>query len=1550
MFSRFFSQKGLRLLLATGIVAISSVWMIAGHKPQDAFRKATKPSRMIEDARGSFAGSRYAPQVYSASAAFSTVQNSGPISFDVTGQKRARKKEVPQRTAPVAPLRACVTYNLDNSAYGMVEVTADGLNVLREHEGLQAAWGGTNVGSSKYFNVCAEVSGGIVQDVETYLWDASTWRNIEYDQSPDLNVLSYSMTCDPVTETVYGCFFSSDLQNLEIGTLDPLTMKRTGTIGTVDTPLFAMGFSSDGTLYGIDNAGALYKVSLTDASYTKVADTGITTTYNTTGAIDTFSDVFYYAACPAGPSDDIARDWALYSIDLKNGYKVEKCWDLNAELGGMYVANAAAKSEAPAAPVLNSISFEDGSLSGKVSFTAPDTTFGGDTLTGELEYGIIANGKTVKTGTVMAGNSAEVELALTEATLYAISVYVTNEAGISPKSGKISQWIGNGMPLVPTGVAVDYTYGDNDVTFSWQPVTESVSNGYFNADKVTYSVFRSIDGGQYEKIADHVAATEVKDNVSSVENATIYRYAVCANHEELTTEMVYGDYFTVGVVETPFAPDFSDELTQGYFTSKDYQGMGLKWKYSSYDQAMMMFWNAPFGSVNMDAALLSAPVKMEGGKLYEISYDVFVESYYTYGVGLQWGADPENLTTVIEPVSVNSSTTSYLDPLRQCVTVSPAADGVYYFAVRVLSNGASNCKLFVNNISVSAGLETSAPSAVTDVTFTPYYNGAKKLDISMKAPTTTIDGDPLTEITKIEVVRGGNTVKTFISPAVGETLSFTDQGTANEDVDYTIVAYNSNGAGTAYHGSAHMGVNMPVSPADCAIVQDLDNPGMVTVSWTPVAKDINGFDIDPSLLRYAIFASDYETIIASNLTASNPQCTFRARNENCGQSFVWYCVVPYTEGGVNGYDGGFGRTPMIPVGTPFETPYFESFAGGLHYPMGQIGASLRLATEISSQHLTLASQDGDNGLIALYTPGGTYCDLFTANITLDDTDDMGISFYYAGVPGMDGYELTPYVICDGVKQTVGDVINTKDCEVKGWNKVMLSLAPWKGKTIQFGFYIYCNDNPFAFGLDNIAIKRFAAKDLRAGAVSGPSALTIGINQDVAVEIVNDGYEAAPAGYAVDLYADDELVQTVEGPAVDAYATGVATFSYMPNPFAEEYQLLYAVIRWDDDEVTGNNESESVAIPVAESPYPGVTDLTAALCEDKASADIAWTEPVHEAEMRTITESFETYDPFTIAGFGDWSVFDGDGEETWWIGRPVYIPGVGSGPSYDNAKTPKAWMVVDGTKMNVDYAVSRTGDKAAMASSISGVADDWLISPELPGIAQTVSFFAATAPEDCGEESFEFYYSTTGTAPEDFIPLGDVVDVPEGDWVEDEDGDEYQQTTWYEYSYELPEDAKYFAIHYVTDDVYAMLVDDITFTVSDEVLAVQGYNLFRNGRMISELQPATAFHDDMEGLEPGEYYYAVTTVYDKGQSGISNMEVVVLPVVTGVDGVMNAKASVIAGKGHILIKGATGLDVTVSNAAGVAVYNGIPTGDLRIPATQGVHMVKIGTKAAKIMVK
>ena len=108
----------------------------------------------------------------------------------------------------------------------------------------------------------------------------------------------------------------------------------------------------------------------------------------------------------------------------------------------------------------------------------------------------------------------------------------------------------------------------------------------------------------------------------------------------------------------------------------------------------------------------------------------------------------------------------------------------------------------------------------------------------------------------------------------------------------------------------------------------------------------------------------------------------------------------------------------------------------------------------------------------------------------------------------------------------------------------------------------------------------------------------------------------------------------------------------------------------------------------------------------------------------------------------------------------------------------------------------SGDQYLICPSVDWPAenDDWLVSPRLDGRSQTISFYAKAASYDY--EWMRVYYSTTDTHPDSFIKISD------GDQV-------YVSDYWTQYSYELPEGAKYFAIQCCRRVVF-LLIDDVTY--------------------------------------------------------------------------------------------------------------------------------------------
>lgn len=177
-------------------------------------------------------------------------------------------------------------------------------------------------------------------------------------------------------------------------------------------------------------------------------------------------------------------------------------------------------------------------------------------------------------------------------------------------------------------------------------------------------------------------------------------------------------------------------------------------------------------------------------------------------------------------------------------------------------------------------------------------------------------------------------------------------------------------------------------------------------------------------------------------------------------------------------------------------------------------------------------------------------------------------------------------------------------------------------------------------------------------------------------------------------------------------------------------------------------------------------------------------------------------------------------------------------------------------------------------------DNWLISPELSGNAQTVSFWAKSCMISWGE-TFEVLYSTTGNNPEDFTQTVDVENFP---------ADGIIPETWTEYKVALPEGAKHFAIRHRTYDTLALLIDDVTFESAPDVpedIALVGYHVFRDGvQLTGEPVIETTYSDTplagSNATDGQKFTYTVVPVYNYGPAPVSNA--VTVSVSTGISNI------------------------------------------------------------------
>ena len=230
----------------------------------------------------------------------------------------------------------------------------------------------------------------------------------------------------------------------------------------------------------------------------------------------------------------------------------------------------------------------------------------------------------------------------------------------------------------------------------------------------------------------------------------------------------------------------------GVFGVIDSNKDGSTWSFDSTNGTSYK-WNS---SNNGDDWLISPAIKLEAGKKYHFAIDAKAQGASfpeKFEVLLGKEAKASALTqSVISEVTVASTTfVTYENE-----NVSVAETGYYHFGIHATSD-ADQFRLAVANFLVEAGVEAAAPAAVTDFALAQ-TEGKLETVVSFKAPTKTVGGDDLADLTKIDILRNGVVIKSLTEGVTpGAELSYVDNDEALTIGTYTyqVIPYNAAGNG-----------------------------------------------------------------------------------------------------------------------------------------------------------------------------------------------------------------------------------------------------------------------------------------------------------------------------------------------------------------------------------------------------------------------------------------------------------------------------------------------------------------------------------------------------------------------------------------------------------------------------------------------------------------------------------------------------------------------------------------------------------------------------------
>ncbi|MDO4159582.1 MAG: choice-of-anchor J domain-containing protein [Prevotellaceae bacterium] len=1236
------------------------------------------------------------------------------------------------------------------------------------------------------------------------------------------------------TETVYGEFYTSNMSGIEFGIADYNAKTRT-TIGTATNVYVALGITSDKVMYGVANDGNLYRIDTTTGEETLVGATGLVISnsegryYGQSGEIDQTTNTFYWAAI------DINGNSALYTIDLTTG-AASKISDFpdGEEIYSLSISYPDAEDGAPAAATDLAVAFDGASLSGTISFTAPSVTFGGASMTGDLTYKVYVDGDVIKEGTANVGETISEDITVDTPDTYKFMVIFSNSVGNGAKA-KLTKYVGHDTPDVVSDVVLSVNKETGEANLSWTAPSKGLNGGYIG--DITYTVVRYPDNVTVATGLTETSFSEVLDAVTM----TSYSYGVTAvNGTKASAETKSNGEILGSVVVPPYLETFDDESSMGLFTVIDNNNDGSTWAYNSHNVAYN------YNSYNSgDDWLITPPIQLEANKVYTVSFNAHSYiNYYPERIEVKYGNsnNPDNLTNVILPVT---DLTSQSDHIYSADIVTNDAQ-MLYVGFHALSDP-DMFAIIVDDIAVSAGLSASTPDSVTNVLIVPSANGDLTATISFNAPKVAYSGAELTSLTKIEIERNGTLVKTFENPVPGESLSFTDETDVNGTNTYTFTAYNEDGVGRKKEVSAYIGYDIP------AMVQNIkaaDNFTSIKLDWDKISSvGASGGVVDPDQVTYNVYSLSVNSYGNTDTLriASVKDNTYSVEiNTTEGeQDLIQYGLNAENKAG----KGALNYSAVVLSGAPYLLPVNESVSGGKITYLWYTDYTGNSIFDVT----TSASSDNDKGCFILSPKDANdIAWINSGKISLAGATNPEVVFDHYSTPG------EPLKLTVEFQKPNGDILDVKTIDYSS----MTGEAKWITENIKFTDeykslpYVLVNfrvnvegDAYSSLYIDNISIRDVYQYDLSVS-VTAPEKLSKGQTGNLNVKVSNQG-DNTISNYTIKVSdGDKEIASYNETEAIASFANKEYTIPYETSVFDDASEANIKVDVTTDIDLYEDNNTAYATIALYGSDLATPSNVTATETS-VGEITVNWVCP--STTIETKTEDFESYDPWTIDEFGDWTTIDVDGG----LANALF-----QNTSYPHQGEPFAFMIFNPEDMfegcveaNPTLA-PHSGNQYASAVYTTDPStgdwlnsDNWLISPILPGTAQTISFWARTG-NYYYYESFDVLYSTSGTEISDFTKLGSTYSLTDSDW---------KQIT-----VDLPEGTTHFAIHHNTSyyDSFFFMIDDITYTTG--AAAPIGYNIYRDEVKVGNTAADVTTYVD-SSVPEGNHNYSVTAVYSNGES-------------------------------------------------------------------------------------
>lgn len=1050
-------------------------------------------------------------------------------------------------------------------------------------------------------------------------------------------------------------------------------------------------------------------------------------------------------------------------------------------------------------------------------------------------------------------------ISVAETGYYYFGIHAISEAGMWDLTVANFLVEVSASPTAPTAVTdllVTQITDEKKVNIRFKAPTTAINGNELTSNIAKIVILR--DGEPAITIEDIAPGLEqdIEDIVPKVGKYTYQVIPYDADGPGEKSELV--EILISASLDVPYTLDFSENLMD-LLKIIDNNHDGVTWQWGSNAGTYYEARN----SNAADDYLITLPFNLKAGKKYDILFSanaVLSQNPEKFEIKIGKEATVESLTQTIIPETTISNTT----PAVYEESFFVDEDGKYYVAIHALSD-ANGLILTANTLTIEDSAQPTSPAAISDLTATPGAQGALEVNLAFTAPALAINGSPLSGALDVKIFRDNELVHTMTGVTVGSTQTWKDTHVEDgKTYTYYLMAFNASGKGEKSEMvSAYVGQDVMLDVTNLQV--KATTASTITFSWDEVKGEKGGY-INTANVQYVVLRVRIEPTSSGNIfieeeavgsVVGKTTGTFDYAVDEGEQGYRYFAVKAIN--GEKSTNVSADSYTYWLVGTPHDLPMAENFAEGiLNYDTWEVFGN----DDVTSMFHSDAS-DGDGWGLFLTTieqPG--FVMLKSGKINVNGAENPTLLF------DTKGKDITKAVVLgstdDGEWIEIQEIDLTSEyatakvplVKSERFSRFAIGANIVKNSAIT-GFnestwqYTYeWNDLLF---IDNIKVVDLPPYDL-AVTVEAPEKITAGQKATISATIENKGENAAN-GFTLKMTAGDQvLLHKTVNEWLLPFATDTFTAEFASSIFDDAADLtIRAEVIFDNDKKEANNVAES-NIHIKEPMIARPRHVTAQQ-DANGNVELTWQAPDPE-EINEVTEDFQCYENGAneTSLVGDWTLVNNNGATKGNLFQNSSLESDGKAMAWEVIKPSEYGIVLDefkGPNGSLEEAFLLSAYNADQENQFFPDNDDWLISPELPGVAQTISF-AITALDTYffgGAANYEVLASSTDQEIANFTKVYEGV---------------ITQYGWQKVQVSLPEGTKYFAIRNITNGyiALAMMLGDISYLYKG--VNVEAYHIYYEGMKIAMVVgDQNTYTVDADKVETGERTFAISTVNDKG---------------------------------------------------------------------------------------